>query len=146
MRSCQDFQEFDPTANTSYINRPDSHGDDQPILWRNNFPNEHPYTYANIMETGYWIQRQSEAGIERVSGRPYICKSMNMLSKLVDFNFVMAPGKPQDLGSPTNPLERLRTGVYNQNRTVVSSLDMAASAPFNGIYTGITGYLEEQIV
>lgn len=144
MRSCQDFQEFDPNAPGSMINRPDSHGDDQPIIWRNNFPNEHPYSYANILETGYWIPLQSKAAYERSTGRQYICVKMNEISKPVDFNFIMAPGKPQDLGSPTNPFERLKTGVYNQSRTVVSSLDMAGTAPFSGIYTGLTGYLEEQ--
>lgn len=143
MRSCQDFQEFDPNAPGSIINRPDSHSDDVPIIWRNNFPNEHPNSYANIMETDGWLQLQTEAAVERYSGQQYICKSMNMLARLVDFTFVMAPGKPQDLGS-NNPLARTTTGVYRQARTIVSSLDMASSAPFQGIYTGVTGFLEEQ--
>lgn len=57
-----------------------------------------------------------------------------------DVGYVMAPGRPQDLGSfektsfNSNPLQR---------RTVVQKLAMAANAPYTGIYTGLTGYVDE---
>lgn len=130
--------EFDPTSPSSQVNYPARNNDARPLMERASDPY---LTYQAAYDFSH--PYQTEASIEGSTGFAYDCLSMHGLSQMVDFNFVMSPGKPQDLGS-NNPLARLSTGVYNQSRTVVSSLDMAGTAPYEGIYTGLTGYLESQ--
>lgn len=138
MRTLQDIQEFDPTAYTSIINNPGYQMDAQPLHERAGDPY---LTYDMTGQAPYPIQ--SRAALDRFSGREYDCVSMNMLSRLVDVMFVMAPGKPIDQGSANSGFHtRTSTGVYLQNKQITSSLAYAGTAPYTGIYTGVKGYLE----
>lgn len=113
-----------------------------PLKNLNYFRDQQPFTYAVVGDQGALPQ----SGVQISShGTVYDCIKMQTgLQNKCDTIFWMAPGRPQDMGGAfgqkTNPAE---TGVWKQQRTIGSNISAAANAPYSGIYTGLTGYIEQ---
>lgn len=136
--------EFDPIGNPPPSSSQSPQPEALPLKTLPYFKDSTPYTYALVGDQG--ALPQSGVALERVSGLPYDCiKSQTTgLANKCDTIFWMAPGRPQDTGAKfgqqTNPYE---TGVWKQQRIIGSNISAAASAPYTGIYTGLTGYIEQ---
>lgn len=136
------FVEFDPIANLPPTAQQSPQPEAYPVRPLPYFASSTPYTYARVGDQGALPQ----AGVQiSAQGNVYDCVKMQTgLQNTCDTIFWMAPGRPQDMGGKfgqkTNPAE---TGVWKQARTIGSNISAAASAPYSGIYTGLTGYIEQ---
>lgn len=137
------FVEFDPIGNPApSAQQPGRVAETVPIRPLGYFADQTPYTYSCVADQGALPQ----SGVQISSqGNVYDCVKMQTgLQNKCDTVFWMAPGRPQDMGSKwpsqTNPAE---TGVWKQARSIGSNISAAGSAPYSGLYTGLSGYIEQ---
>lgn len=134
------FVEFDPIGNPPPSAQQSGRvSETLPLRNLGYFNDQQPFTYSRVGDQGALPQAGASISSQ---GNLYDCVKMQTgLQNKCDTVFWMAPGRPQDMGNKrNNPAE---TGVWHQQRTIGTNISAAASAPYAGLYTGLSGYIEQ---
>lgn len=129
------FMEFDPSQDKGPLPtnvKPTNQG----ITTR---PVREPY-YTHAVDLQFPRARLAGVAYERRTGLEYQCVKMQTgLQNKCDAAIWMAPGRPQDQGTINNGQ---RSGVWLQQKQASHKFAVAGSAPYQGIYTGLKGYIQ----